>query len=229
MARLSMNKAAAGLRAHGAGLRSARASAAPNNPRGDDHAPLSCESLFDVLSHLGSGAILIGANGQPLFANAAARRHFNSALAATETQLFATDPASNVALQALIRGIKKTPNAQPSRQRIALARPGEPPLVAYTIPVNGVAAGFRGAVDILVIVDPQKRELTASLLQQLFELTAAEARLASGLVKGLDLHEIAEQHGVSVETLRVQLKSIFAKTHTKRQPQLVALLAQLSI
>jgi DNA-binding CsgD family transcriptional regulator len=224
-----MNRAAARLRTHGAGLKPAKVSVAPNNPPSDDHRPVSCEWLFDAFNHLGSGAILIGAGGQPLFANAAARQHCNSALAATETQLFATDPASNVALQALIQAMKKMPNAQPSRHRIALARPGEPPLVAYTIPANRVVTEFRGAVGILVIVDPQKRELTASLLQQLFELTSAEARLASGLVKGLDLHEIAEQHGVSVETLRVQLKSIFAKTHTKRQPQLVAMLAQLSI
>lgn len=204
-------------------------SVAPPSPRGGDPASLSCASMFDVFSQMGRGAILIGANGQPLLASAEARRHFNSTLVATETQLFATDPTSNVALQALIGSMKKMPNARPSRQRIGLARPEGPPLVAYALPVNRAASGFRGAIGILVIVDTQMRELPGSVLEQLFEMTGAEVRLASGLVKGLELHEIAEQHGVSVETLRVQLKSIFAKTHTKRQPQLVALLAHLTI
>jgi DNA-binding CsgD family transcriptional regulator len=65
------------------------------------------------------------------------------------------------------------------------------------------------------------------VLQQVFNLTPAEARLASGLGKGLDLQEISDLHGVSVGTLRVQLKSVFSKTQTKRQAQLVVLLARL--
>ena len=63
--------------------------------------------------------------------------------------------------------------------------------------------------------------------EQVFGLTHAEARLASALVQGLDLQEIARLHRVSVGTLRVQLKSVFGKTQTKRQAQLVALLAKL--
>jgi DNA-binding CsgD family transcriptional regulator len=40
---------------------------------------------------------------------------------------------------------------------------------------------------------------------------------------------VAQLHNVTVGTLRVQLKSIFAKTNTKRQAQLLTLLAQLSL
>lgn len=202
--------------------------AEPTDPPAENSRLLSCEWLFEALSDLGNGAILIGKGGEAILANDEARRHFGSAIAIAGTQIFATDPASNVALQDLIQSLK-TRNAEPSRQRIALVRADESPLVAYAIPVNRLSREIRGAVGILVIVDPHERVPTAPLLQQLFGLTAAEARLASGLVKGADLHEIAEEYSLSVETLRVQLKSIFAKTHTRRQAELVALLAKLSV
>jgi DNA-binding CsgD family transcriptional regulator len=66
-------------------------------------------------------------------------------------------------------------------------------------------------------------------LREAFGFTPAETRLAVGLAKDYDLRMIAELHGVSGGTLRVQLKSIFAKTSTRRQGQLAVLLAQLSL
>ena len=61
----------------------------------------------------------------------------------------------------------------------------------------------------------------------LFGLTRREARVASALATGLQLQEIAALHGVGMGTVRSQLKSIFVKTGTNRQPELVALLARL--
>jgi DNA-binding CsgD family transcriptional regulator len=120
------------------------------------------------------------------------------------------------------------PHASQTRQWIAIARTGAPPLLAQAIPIDRLSMKFGGFVGLLALVDPQWcREPTPSALQQVFKLTPAEARLAAGLAKGLDLQQISELHGVSVGTLRVQLKSIFAKTQTKRQAQLAVLLARL--
>jgi DNA-binding CsgD family transcriptional regulator len=57
------------------------------------------------------------------------------------------------------------------------------------------------------------------------KLTPAEARIALGIARGDALAAIAEAHGISIATARTQLKSVFAKTGTHRQGQLVALLA----
>ena len=58
-------------------------------------------------------------------------------------------------------------------------------------------------------------------------MTGAEAKLASPLVSGMALQEIAPQLGIARETARNQLKAVFAKTETHRQGELVALLSTL--
>ncbi len=64
-------------------------------------------------------------------------------------------------------------------------------------------------------------------LRQLFRLSPAEAAIAMSLATGADLHEIAEERHVKLNTLRSQIASIMAKTNTRRQAELVALVARL--
>jgi DNA-binding CsgD family transcriptional regulator len=61
-------------------------------------------------------------------------------------------------------------------------------------------------------------------LASMFDLTPSEAKLAVALLKGSDLKTIAAIHRISLETVRVQLKSLFTKTDTHRQSELIALL-----
>jgi DNA-binding CsgD family transcriptional regulator len=60
-------------------------------------------------------------------------------------------------------------------------------------------------------------------------LTKAEAKLAARLACGETIEDIAEEHGVSISTARVQLKSIFTKTGSSRQAELVSLLTRLAV
>ena len=55
-----------------------------------------------------------------------------------------------------------------------------------------------------------------------FRLTPAESRLAEALASGKSLHAAAEALEITYETGRSYLKSIFAKTDTRRQGELVA-------
>ena len=61
-------------------------------------------------------------------------------------------------------------------------------------------------------------------LASLFDLTPAEVRVAIAVVQGHDLKDVAKAHRTSIETVRSQLKSIYVKTDTHRQAQLVELL-----
>ena len=61
-----------------------------------------------------------------------------------------------------------------------------------------------------------------SALQRLFQLTPAEARIAQGLANGMSLAEIAREQRAHLQTVRKQLKAVFAKTGTHRQAQCVA-------
>jgi len=57
----------------------------------------------------------------------------------------------------------------------------------------------------------------------------AEGRIALSLLEGSSLAEAAELNGVGVETARSQLKRVFLKTGTRRQAELVGLLASLPV
>ena len=66
--------------------------------------------------------------------------------------------------------------------------------------------------------------LTSDALKSLFGLTPSEALVARALTEGKSVEEIASDAGVSLNTTRVHLKSVFGKTGTNRQAHLVALL-----
>ncbi len=55
-----------------------------------------------------------------------------------------------------------------------------------------------------------------------FGLSGAEARLIVALTEGLTPPEAAERFGVALGTVRVQLRSIYAKLGVKRQSEIVA-------
>lgn len=60
-------------------------------------------------------------------------------------------------------------------------------------------------------------------LIDLYQLSAAEADLTRDLIHGYDLRSIAQRRQVSEQTVRTQLKSVFRKTETARQAELVSL------
>ncbi len=99
--------------------------------------------------------------------------------------------------------------------------------VAHVIPTAGRSRDFFGGGMVLLVITTLSAPaaLDIGLVQGLFDLTAAEARLANGIAEGLTLDKIAVRGGISQETVRSQLRAVFAKTGTTRQPALAALLS----
>jgi DNA-binding CsgD family transcriptional regulator len=61
-------------------------------------------------------------------------------------------------------------------------------------------------------------------LRAVFHFTPTEARIAQALANGQTIAEIATAHRATLQTVRKQLKIIFAKTGTNRQAQCVAVI-----
>jgi len=59
----------------------------------------------------------------------------------------------------------------------------------------------------------------------LYKITPAEARLAAKLAALRTVEEAADDLGISVSTARTQLKTVFGKTGTRSQSELLMLLA----
>lgn len=66
------------------------------------------------------------------------------------------------------------------------------------------------------------------LLRVLFGISPAEYRLIEKLMQGIPLKRCAYDLDISLETARSHLKSIFQRTHTSRQVDLLRLIQQVS-
>jgi DNA-binding CsgD family transcriptional regulator len=81
------------------------------------------------------------------------------------------------------------------------------------------------ALAIGFVTDPDAvSNVDEGLLCNTFGLTAAEARIAQEVLSGDSLEDIARRIGVSENTAKTQLQSVYGKTNTHRQAQLVKLL-----
>lgn len=70
-------------------------------------------------------------------------------------------------------------------------------------------------------------ELDPFAVAATWDLTPAEAKAAVALRQGLSTLQIAERHGVSLNTVRTQVQSAMAKMGVRRQAELVSCLASL--
>jgi DNA-binding CsgD family transcriptional regulator len=101
------------------------------------------------------------------------------------------------------------------------------PMVLHLIPVRGSARDIFSQATVILVVTPVDRAVvpTAEVLQGLFDLTPAEARVARGIAQAETLDALAAATGVNRETVRTQLKAVLSKTGVPRQQELVSLLA----
>jgi DNA-binding CsgD family transcriptional regulator len=86
---------------------------------------------------------------------------------------------------------------------------------------------FAPSASIAVFV-VDSRELPCAEIDHIataLRITPAEARLARALLHDQSLADFADENGISIHTARVQLRSLLDKTGTRRQAQLVRLLA----
>ena len=103
-------------------------------------------------------------------------------------------------------------------------------LVAHVIPVRLSARDiFARSIAVLALTPlglPQAPPI--ELVQSLFDLTPAEARVARDLASGMAVEAIAADAGVSSNTIRTHVRGIFEKTGCTRQAEVVALFTGIS-
>jgi DNA-binding CsgD family transcriptional regulator len=102
----------------------------------------------------------------------------------------------------------------------------QPASIVHVVPVRGAANDiFAAASCVLIITSVAHPEMaSARVVQGLFDLTPAEARIARGIAAGRTIDELAREAGLAVGTVRQQLKAVFSKTGVSRQAELVGIL-----
>jgi DNA-binding CsgD family transcriptional regulator len=137
-----------------------------------------------------------------------------------------SDSAADMLLGNVLSGMKLTSDAR-SRSIPIAAAPGRPPMIIHLLPIEGAANDIFAKAKLAMVITPVNRAAmpTAGVLQGLFDLTPAEARVARGIGKAQTVDVIALQLGVSRETVRSQVKAVLSKTGLSRQQELISLLA----
>ncbi len=183
---------------------------------------------LNTLERFGCAAMVVNASGMVTRTNAAADLLLRSGLDVHAGRLRIANGRSVVDLSdLLVRG--QLSALHPPRIAGVLHRDGLPMLLVEVVPVAAFVREFfaPGIAVVTVTEVATSRVPNAAALAEAFGLTPAEIRLAQEIAKGLGVRATAHILGIGVETARSQLRSIFAKTDTRRQAELVGLLSGL--
>lgn len=179
----------------------------------------SLESITGMLERMGCGYLVLNGERKVIEWNAAAR-------ATIERQGEAADTAN-----ALSAGLKRLVANVPvhflpgSLSWVVIKSLGDRPVV-----INEMGVVAPQGTCIVALLDRENRSAAnPDTLQRMFGLTGAETHLALRLAQGDAPLDIARSWRLSRTTIRSQLASLFAKTETKRQAELVALLGRISV
>ncbi|MFZ5779885.1 MAG: helix-turn-helix transcriptional regulator [Pseudomonadota bacterium] len=184
-------------------------------------------TLTTTLRHVGMAAAVLRRDGSVVEAN---EQFFTSGPAIVVTRSSKVNFSSDIAQKTLhdsLASVSRDPAShEPTPIVVSSADPGGA-LVAYVMPLMQFRHDvFLGSTSFLVVSRfEQGRVPDERLLAQLFHLTPTEARVVGRLLQGESVKQIARAQDVTANTIRMQLKSVFAKTGVNRQAQLVSLLA----
>jgi len=181
-------------------------------------------SAVATLEAIGLPAAVTTASGRVLVTNGLLDR-LQFLLPAAHGELALPESSANLLLKEAIASTGA--GLAMSRSIPLAASETRPAAIVHLLPLSGAAHDIFSGASILIIATalsvaaglPDLR-----LLHGLFDLTPAEARLAAGLASGGTLKDVAAQQGIRVSTARSYLETIFRKTGTNQQSQLVALL-----
>jgi DNA-binding CsgD family transcriptional regulator len=185
---------------------------------------------LEALNRLSIGIAVLSADARVLFANAAAEQ------VVRQRSVFDHAAADRIALRnsgcrrEFAQAIRHAVELKESASLTLVDEHGMPVARAMALPLPAASswnANWQRPLAMLVIQPARTPEVSAQTLRALFDLSAAESRLANALLAGRTTRSYAEERGLSIETVRSQLKSMLAKTDTRSQSQLVATLMAL--
>jgi DNA-binding CsgD family transcriptional regulator len=184
----------------------------------------------DTLNVLRQPALLMDAGGFVVQSNGALDGILDSEIRVKDRRLFIRDIDARNSLQSFLDRLKSMPvnGPLPAIEPIVVPRRDKLPIILRIWPIAQPARWPSPDVRALLTLNAlgPKPGPPAAILARAFRLTPSEAKLASIIARGAAPETAARELNISRETVRNQLKSIFAKTGTHRQGELVALLLQ---
>ena len=189
--------------------------------------------LYAALDQADTGIVLLDEHGCCAFVNRAGKQLLDQqdGLLFSKNRLLASHPQECSVLEELLRravaGIKRKKDIGGGTLRITRQHGRSLHIRIAPFPSEHSPGGSRFAA-IALIGDPERAQrLPFETMRSVYGLTPAEAKLALLLLEGKSISEAAHENEVTKDTVRSQVKSIFLKTGTRRQGELIGLLASI--
>ncbi|CAO4171132.1 helix-turn-helix transcriptional regulator [Methylorubrum aminovorans] len=179
-----------------------------------------------TLEALGLPAAVLGSGGRVIGANPSLVAMMPHTLSDQPSRLAVVDPAADRLLREAVARSGQTGD-MPVRSIPIAASSERPPVILHLVPIRGAAHDVFVRARFVLIATPVVAQdvPSADVVQGLFDLTPAEARLAALIAAGDAPVPAAAKLGITPSTARSVLKRIFQKTGVSRQAELVGLLA----
>ena len=183
-------------------------------------------TLAEIMDRSPHGLFLVGPDGRVQRSNRAASAMVGDGLALQQNELVATTPDAARQLRRLIGEAALGEGQRGGALRVP--RPSQRrPLSVIVAPLGRQAASLfdAGPVTLVTVTDPEAAPSPpGAALVELFDLSPAEIRIAERLMLGDGPQQAAAALGIGVSTARWHLASLYRKTGTGRQVELVQLL-----
>lgn len=171
-----------------------------------------------------TASLTLDASGSVVRINAAAEALLNLAdgLRVVQRRLVAATAADQARLREELGfaiGLAPTTGPRSSGSFVLLSRPsGQPPFALSAVPVSRPTNRERA----IVTIAPTVPHIAPPALRRAFGLTPSEASIAAALAEGKSPEQIARGRLVSLQTIRSQIKTIYARLEVRSQAELVA-------
>jgi DNA-binding CsgD family transcriptional regulator len=190
---------------------------------------LENNAYIKAIDQLAFGVVILNERGHVIRVNETASRMMKESqlLRVVGNHLQAGEPEHEIQVANAIKAILGTNGAasaagslkisaeQPSRSLYMLLKP-----IQETTPEPG---GPPAGVAIFLSVDKLQHNVSIEAFAKLYHISRAEMALVTELLDGASIIEASATLGISENTARVQLRSVFTKTDTHRQTDLIRL------
>jgi DNA-binding CsgD family transcriptional regulator len=180
----------------------------------------------ETLGLIGLPAAVISRSHRLLAANNLLKKLIPQVVLDCPLRVNLVDRRANAMLKQSLSQLQRCFPAASVRSIPIAATVEQPASIVHVVPMRGAANDiFAAASCVLVITSVAHPEMASTqVVQDLFDLTPAEARIARGIAAGKTVDELARGAGLAVGTVRQQLKAVFSKTGVSRQAELVGIL-----
>lgn len=183
------------------------------------------DALVSGLEVAGVGAAVLGRDRKLRAANETFQRTLGAVMIERVGALLFTDAFVQAAVEAALACRADESSKTVASVGVRISEEATP-IVLHLVPLRGRARDVCGSDGVLMLTARAANEMlpNADLLKLLFDLTPAEAQIARLLAEGMTIAQVSRATSTSQMTVRTQLRSVFLKTGTRRQVDLVRLL-----